>query len=358
MHRNAQPVDLRLQQFEAAVQNRFQIAGAQVGNPGPGEVQKFRDLLIEPVGLFHDDLGQAVLRLILAQTLLQELRRGADDPQGVADLVGHPRGHFPQGGQALGLVQLGLQVPLLLLAAFQDAPRLLDDLPEHDKQQTHDHHQGGEDDEPVIADFRQVSGNILGNLEDAHHRARMGNQLLLQAEGDVGLEVLFLSAAGPKDAPEGVVAWELKVVFSGQGFSHPRNIIAFLPQGQTGGAVGKHPLLVILVQLLHVKAVDGVAHHHIQAASLLRVRQGDAAALFIGGGQEELLINLMVQVSRQEQEVVFIFFQGHLLGPQGEEHRQDAGEDQNNNKPGQRKELDQPKGVKVLPRTPPGNFKI
>ena len=115
--------NLRFQEFQVPVHHRLQIAGAQVGNPGPGKIEEFRDLFIEAVGFLDDDLGQTVLRFVAGQALLQQFGSGADDPQGIADLVGHAGGHFPQGRQAFGLVQLALQGPLLLLAPVQDDPR-------------------------------------------------------------------------------------------------------------------------------------------------------------------------------------------------------------------------------------------
>ena len=168
------------------------------------------------------------------------------------------------------------------------------------------------------------------------------------------MRVWCLLAVGPEDAPERAVAGHLEVVFSGQGLLDPHDIVAFFPQGQVGGgAVREDPFLVVLVQLLHVKAVDGVAHHLIQTLGLLGVGQGDAPALLKGGGQDELLINLVVQVGSQQDEVVFVFLQGHLLGPDRQEDHQDAGEDQNDDKTGQREEFYQSEGVQVLTRAPP-----
>ncbi len=170
------------------------------------------------------------------------------------------------------------------------------------------------------------------------------------------LRCLRLIAAGPEDAPEGAVAGQLEIVLPGQGLLHADNVVGFFAQGQIGGAVGKDALLVVLVELLHVKPVDGVAHHFVQAFGLLGVGQGDAPALFEGGGQHELLIDLMVQVGGQQDEVVFVFLQGHLLGPEREEDDQDAGEDQDDDKTGQREEFYQSEGVQVFARAPARQF--
>ena len=99
--------------------------------------------------------------------------------------------------------------------------------------------------------------------------------------------------------------------------------------------------------------MDGGADHQVEALGLLRVRQGNAPALFEGGGQDELLINLVVQVGGQQDQVVFVFLQGHLLGPEGQEHRQDDGKHQNDHEAGQGEKFYQAEGVQVFPRTPP-----
>ena len=47
--------------------------------------------------------------------------------------MGDPGGHFPQGRQALRLVELGFQAALLLLAPLQDNAGFFDDLPQDQK---------------------------------------------------------------------------------------------------------------------------------------------------------------------------------------------------------------------------------
>ena len=89
---------------------------------------------------------------------------------------------------------------------------------------------------------------------------------------------------------------------------NPGHVVALLAQGQVGRTIGKNSFLVVLVELLHVKPVDSVAHHHIQSPVLLRVGQGDAAALFVGCGQHELLKHLMVQVRGQQEDILLVLF--------------------------------------------------
>ena len=75
------------------------------------------------------------------------------------------------------------------------------------------------------------------------------------------------------------------------------------------GTVGQISPLIVNIDLLDMKPVDGVSHHGIEQLVLAGLADLDPALKADGCRQDKLLKDLMIKVGGQQRSIIFAFFQ-------------------------------------------------